>query len=36
MVFPSLFEGFGIPILEAKASGCPEVSSKTTSEVGNA
>src|SRR3989344_6149374 len=23
LVFPSLFEGFGLPILEAQASGCP-------------
>lgn len=30
-VFPSLFEGFGIPVLEAFACGCPVICSKTTS-----
>jgi len=29
LVFPSLYEGFGIPILEAQASGCPVITSKT-------
>lgn len=35
-VFPSLYEGFGIPILEAFACGCPAVLSKKSSlpEVG--
>lgn len=31
MIFPSLFEGFGIPILEAMASSCPVAASNTTS-----
>jgi len=36
LVFPSLFEGFGIPLLEAMAMGCPIACSNSTSlpEVG--
>lgn len=35
-IYPSLYEGFGLPILEAQACGCPVVASKLTSlpEVG--
>ncbi len=30
-VFPSLYEGFGLPILEAQACGCPVICSSTSS-----
>jgi glycosyltransferase involved in cell wall biosynthesis len=30
-VYPSLYEGFGLPILEAMSCGCPVISSKATS-----
>jgi len=30
-VYPSLYEGFGLPILEAMSCGCPVIASKTSS-----
>lgn len=31
MIYPSKFEGFGLPVAEAQASGCPVVTSNTSS-----
>lgn len=31
MIYPSIFEGFGLPVAEAQASGCPVVTSNTSS-----
>jgi len=31
MIYPSLFEGFGLPVGEAQASGCPVITSNTSS-----
>ena len=31
LIFPSLFEGFGFPLLEAMVSGCPVLCSKVAS-----
>ena len=31
MIYPSVFEGFGLPVAEAQASGCPVITSKISS-----
>jgi glycosyltransferase involved in cell wall biosynthesis len=31
LVFPSLYEGFGLPVLEAQACACPVIASRTSS-----
>ena len=30
-IYPSLYEGFGLPLLEAMANNCPIITSKTSS-----
>ena len=31
MIYPSVFEGFGLPVVEAQASGCPVITSNVSS-----